>query len=70
MRAARQPAEHVFGADNREEIGFGRPVERRRDECAARPYQRGGGSEKSAKIRDMLDDFHRQHHIEPLARGR
>src|SRR5260221_5836731 len=70
MRAARQPAQQVFGADNREEIGFGGPVERRRDERAARPYHGGGGGQEGAEIGDMLDDFHRQHHVESVARGR
>ena len=70
MRAARQPAEHVFGADDRQREGSRRAVQRRADQHAARlAPARASAARNAIAVGDVLDDLERQHGVEPLAFG-
>src|SRR6185312_12747150 len=53
MRAARQPAQHIFRADDGEREGFERAVERRRDEAAAGLEQPRHGAEEEIAVGDV-----------------
>jgi len=69
MRAARQPAQQILGADNRQREGLRGTVQRRADDRAARPHERTERGEERVTIGDVLDDFERQRGVEALTRG-
>ena len=70
MGAARQPAQHVFGADDREREALQRAVERRRDHQPAGLHHRGAACDEQRHIGDVLDHLHGQHDVEALAGAR
>src|ERR1700686_4042081 len=67
MGAARQPAQHIFGADDGERKAYPVAVYRRDHHQAAGLQHRGAAGKEHADIADMLDHFHRQHDVEALA---
>ena len=66
VRAAWQPAEHVFGADNSQREGSRGPVQSGADEGAPRLDQYSDASKENGRIDDMLDDLECQYDIESL----
>src|SRR5258708_16800558 len=70
MRTAGQPAHYVFCANDRQCVGLRGPVDRRADEGAARLQEPATGGQKTSRIREVLDDFEREHHIEATAAAR
>ena len=66
MRAGRQPAKHILGADNRQREGARGAVQRRADKRAAGLEERSETREERRTIGDVLDDFQRQYNVEPL----
>src|SRR5579862_4363348 len=64
MRAARQPAQHILGADDRREKGARRAVERRGDKGAARLHELAGERHELRRIAGVLDDFEREDCVE------
>src|SRR5262245_51663361 len=70
VRAARQPAQHVFGADDRQCKALERAVERRRDHEAARLHHLSAAADEEVEIGDVLDHLHGEHEVEALARVR
>jgi hypothetical protein len=67
MGAARQPAQHIFGADDRERKALPVAVQGRDHHQPARLDHRRTARKERADIGDMLDHFHRQHDVEALA---
>ena len=67
MRALRQPAQDVFGADDGEAEGFQRAVERGDEDQPAGLEQPGAGRDEGGGIGDMLDDLHVEDDVEGLA---
>src|SRR5579872_3728149 len=67
MSAAGEPAQHIFGTEDREKEAFWRAIERRGDERAARPHERCSGAEERIDVGNVLDDLERKNGIEPLA---
>ena len=67
MGAARQPAQHVFGADDGERKALPVAVQGRDHHQAAGLEHRRAALEEHADIGDVLDHFHRQHDIEAFA---
>src|SRR5919204_6393509 len=67
VRTARQPAQHVFGADDRQGEALERAVERGGDHDSSRLDHLRAAPDEEAKIRDMLDHFHREHDVEAFA---
>lgn len=67
MRAPRQPTEHVLGADDREREGLGGPVDRGDEHQPGGLQHRGAAREEQIQVRDMLDHFHVEDGVEPLA---
>src|ERR671936_446860 len=59
VRTARQPAQNVFGADDRQGEALERAVERGGDHEASRLDHLRTAPDEEAKIPDMLDHFHR-----------
>ena len=57
MRAAREPAEHVFCADNSEGVGFGCAVDCGDNHQAAGLYEAGALGEELRRISDVFDDI-------------
>ena len=64
MSSGREPAQHVFGADDRQRKAPEGAVESGEGDQAAGPHERGGGGDESGDVVDMLDDFHREHDVE------
>ena len=67
MGAARQPAQHIFGADDRQRKLF---IVRLSVAAIIMPpglHHLGAALHEQVDIGDMLDHFHRQHHVEALA---
>ena len=67
MRSLGQPPHHIFGPDNRHDKAFRVPVQRRTDHQPPRLQQLLASDQIGLRVRDMLDHFHVQHHIECLA---
>ena len=67
MGAARQPAQDVFGADDRQREAFCRAVERGDEHKPAGLHHRGGQLDEQADIGDMLDHFHGENDVEAFA---
>jgi aspartate kinase len=68
--STRHPAQHIFGAENRESEALQGPVERCGDKHAAGPHHRGGLVEEASDVAHMLNDLHGQDNIEDPALGR
>ena len=66
MRPARDPAQHIFGADDGHQEGLGGPVDGRGDDAAARLYQTGDCGEEEGRVGCVLDHLERQHGIEAV----
>jgi hypothetical protein len=64
MGTARQPAENIFGADDRQRKGACAAIDRRANEGTAGSDESADGGEKSCGIGDMLDHLERQHRVE------
>jgi hypothetical protein len=67
MRAARQPAQHIFGPDDRERKGAQGPVQGRHQQNSARLEHALAGGQEGRDIGHMLDHFHGKHGIEAFA---
>ena len=67
MGAARQPAQYIFGADDRQRKALPVAVQGRDHHQPARLEHRRAAVEEDADIRHVLDHFHRQHNVEALA---
>ena len=67
MRAARQPAQHIFGADDREREALERAVDGGGDHQPAGPHHLGAARDEQLHVGDVLDHFHRQHDVEAFA---
>jgi hypothetical protein len=66
--AARQPAQDVLGADDRQREALERAVQRRGHHQAARFDHAGAAAHEGREIGDVLDHFHGEHQVETLAR--
>ena len=69
MRAARQPAQQVLGADDCQRKRLRGAVQGGADKDPARPDQGAERGEERFAIGDVLDDFERQGDVETLAGG-
>lgn len=67
MRASRKPPQYVLRTDDRQDETPRGPVDRRADHQPPRIQECGTRVDKGTRIRNMLDDFHRQDNIKTLA---
>ena len=67
MRAARQPAQHIFRADNGEAQRLQRAVDGGDEHDAVRPHHLAAFRHEQADIGNVLDHLHVENHIEGLA---
>ena len=67
MGAARQPAQDVFGADDRQRKALPIAVYGRYHHQPAGLEHRGAAIEEHADVGDMFDYLHRQHDVEAFA---
>ena len=67
MRPARQPAQYVFGPDDRQREALGGAVQRGQDEEAARPHQRASGGQEGVGVGHVLDHLQGEDDIEKVA---
>ena len=67
MSAARQPAQDILRADDRERKALPVAVQGRDHHKPAGLQHRGAAVEEHADIADMLDHLHGEHDVEPLA---
>ena len=70
MRAARQPAEHIFRADDGESMRLQRAVERGDEHEASRLQHGCAIGEEAHRVGDMLDHLHVEDDVEGFARRR
>ncbi|MNU60219.1 hypothetical protein D3C71_494040 [compost metagenome] len=68
MRAAGQPAQDIFGGEDRECAGLQRAVDRRHEHQAAGAHHGGAGGEEQVHIGNMFDDFHVEDDVECFSR--
>jgi hypothetical protein len=64
VRSGLEPAQHIFGADDRKRKAPQCAVESRGEQKAARLDQRGGGGDEAFRIGGVLDHLHRAHDID------
>ncbi len=64
MGARRNPAQHVFGTDNCESIGFQRPIQCRQDHDTAFGRERCEPLQEGRHVRHVLDDFEEEDGVE------
>ncbi len=67
MGAARQPAQNIFGADDRQRKALERAIERRDEQQPARLDHLGRNRDEQADIGDVLDHFHGKDDVEAFA---
>ncbi len=67
MRAARQPAQDVFGGEDGQRRCFHGPIDGGDEHQTAGAHHLGAGREEKFDIGNMLDHFHIEHDIESLA---
>ena len=64
VRAARQPAQHIFRPGNGERVGFHRAVEGGHEQDASRLYQCRAGVQERGHVGDMLDNLESEDDVE------
>src|SRR5438105_6312360 len=64
VRAARQQAQEVFGADYREKIALRIAVDGREEHVPARPHQARAGGDHGCRLGNVLEELHAGHDIE------
>ncbi|MPN01134.1 hypothetical protein SDC9_148337 [bioreactor metagenome] len=64
MRALGQHIEHVFGTNDREQVGLGVAVEGGQENMAPRLDQSCAGGDNAGRIRDVFEHFQAGHGIE------